>query len=79
MVGLQDVEYTSLYWRFELMPETNPMEALALARQRFEYRHPDMVFMPLLSPAVHKEVGDLGQVADGLEGRAIALVLNIMR
>jgi hypothetical protein len=78
MVGLEDVEYTSLYWRFELLPGTNPRDALALARKRFEYRHPDMVFSPLVSPAVYRELGE-GQVADGLEGREIALILNIMR
>jgi hypothetical protein len=79
MVGLHDVEYTSLYWRFELMPGTKARDALALARQRFEYRHPDMVFLPLLSPALHEELGEEGQVAGGLVGREIALVLNIMR
>ena len=79
MVGLQDVEYTTLYWRFELLPGTNPRDALALVRKRFEYRHPDMVFAPLLSPAVFRELGEEGQVADGLEGREIALILNIMR
>jgi hypothetical protein len=79
MVGLQDVEYTSLYWRFELMPGTKARDALALVRQRFEYRHPDMVFLPLLSPSIHEELGEEGQVASGLEGREIALVLNIMR
>jgi hypothetical protein len=79
MAGLQDLEYTTLYWRFELLPGTNPRDALALARKRFEYRHPDMVFSPLVSPAIYKELGEEGQVADGLEEREIALILNIMR
>jgi hypothetical protein len=79
MAGLHDVEYTSLYWRFELMPDTKARDGLVLARQRFEYRHPDMVFLPLLSPDLHAELGEEGQMAGGLEGREIALVLNIMR
>jgi hypothetical protein len=79
MIGLQDVEYTSLYWLFELLPGTRAQDALALAKQRFEYRHPDMVFSALVSPALHAELGDVGQVGDGLEGREIALILNIMR
>ena len=79
LVGLQDVEYTSLYWLFRLLPGTNPFAALVLAKRRFEYRHPDMVFTPLFSPALHKEMGKVGQVAEGLEGREIVLILNIMR
>ena len=79
MAGLQDVEYTALYWRFQLLPGTSPRDALALARKRFEHRHPDMVFSALISPALQKELGDEGQVAGGLEEREIALILNIMR
>ncbi|MFN2124999.1 MAG: hypothetical protein ACK2U0_16270 [Candidatus Promineifilaceae bacterium] len=79
MVGLHDIEYTSLYWRFELLPGTKARDALALARQRLEYRHPDMVFSPLVSPALHEELDKEGEVALGLQGREIALILNIMR
>lgn len=79
MKNLHAVEYTPLYWRFQLMPEINANEALTLARQRLEYRHPDMVFWPLLSPDLHMETGQEGHVAAGLRNREIVLVLNIFR
>ncbi|MDX1417728.1 MAG: hypothetical protein R3293_26230 [Candidatus Promineifilaceae bacterium] len=76
---LYDVEHTTLYWLFRLPAGANPYAALHLAKQRFECRYPNMVFAPLLSPALHKELGGEGQLAEGLEGREIALILNIMR
>ena len=79
MKELHAIEYTPLYWRFELMPETNAHEALSLTRQHLENRHPDMVFWPLLSPDLHEEIGQEGHMASGLRNREIVLVLNIFR
>jgi hypothetical protein len=79
MTPLQNIEYTDLYWLFEVPPEGEAREAIYMATQRFVHRHPNMVPYLIVSPALREELGFGANEARGLERRQFAFVLGIRR